>query len=70
MNFTPQQLARFKYVFERDFGKKMSKEEVLESAANLIQYFEIALPIAQRMIKKNPELLRHEVVSKSIPKKP
>lgn len=69
MSLTDKKIIKFQSIFERDFGKKMNREEVIESATNLIQYFETALPIAQRMVKKNPELLRHEVVDKSISKK-
>lgn len=52
MQFTEEQIAKFQKIFEKDFGKKMSREEAIESATNLIRYFEIALPVARRMAKE------------------
>ena len=55
MKFTDKQIVKFQDIFEKDFGKKMSRKEAIESATNLIQYFEIALPIAKRIKQKDEE---------------
>lgn len=49
MKFTEEQITKFQEIFERDFGKKMSREDTIESATNLIRYFELVLPIARRI---------------------
>lgn len=49
MNFTDKQVVKFQQIFEEEFGHKMSRQEAIESATNLIRYFEIALPIAKRI---------------------
>ncbi len=50
---TDQEIAEFQRIYEKEYGVKMDREEVIESASNLIQYLEIALPVAYRIKQNN-----------------
>jgi len=52
MRLTDEQIKECQTLFEEEFGKKVSREEAIEWATNLIHYLEIALPIALRIAAK------------------
>ncbi|OGB74501.1 hypothetical protein A2V68_02705 [candidate division Kazan bacterium RBG_13_50_9] len=48
MELTKKQIIKFQQIFKKEYGYKMSREEAIESASNLIRYLEIVLPVAYR----------------------
>ena len=48
MNLTDKQITEFQQMFEKKYGKKMSRQEAEESAVNLLSFFELLYKIARR----------------------
>ena len=60
MQLTEKQITEFQRIYEKEFGVKMNREEAVESASNLIRYFEIALPIAYRQKTQDEKRLNRK----------
>ena len=45
-------VKRFQEIFEKDYGKKLSKKEAFEAAYNLLGFFDLLLKIDKRI---NPQ---------------
>lgn len=52
MQISGETIKRFQEIFEKDYGRKLSKKEAFESAYNLLGFFDLLLKIDMRI---NPQ---------------
>ncbi len=52
MQISEETIKRFQKIFEKDYGRKLSKKEAFESAYNLLGFFDLLLKIDRRV---NPQ---------------
>ena len=61
MQISEETVKRFQEIFEKDYGKKLSKKEAFEAAYNLLGFFDLLLKIDKRV---NPQ--RYKLKNKTI----
>ena len=52
MQISEETVKRFQEIFEKDYGKKLSKKEAFEAAYNLLGFFDLLLRVDRRV---NPQ---------------
>ncbi len=52
MQISEEIIKRFQEIFEKDYGRKLSKKEAFEAAYNLLGFFDLLLKIDKRI---NPQ---------------
>lgn len=52
MQISEETIQRFQKIFEKDYGRKLTKKEALETAYNLLGFFDLLLKVDRRN-KKN-----------------
>ena len=52
MQISEKTIKKFQEIFERDYGRKLSKKEAFEAAYNLLGFFDLLLKIDRRV---NPQ---------------
>lgn len=52
MQISEETVQRFQKIFEKEYGKKLSKKEAFEAAYNLLGFFDLLLKIDRRV---NPQ---------------
>jgi hypothetical protein len=53
MQISKETIKRFQKIFEKDYGRKLTKKEAFEAAHNLLGFFDLLLKIDKRI---NPKL--------------
>ena len=61
MQISEETIKRFQEIFEKDYGKKLSKKEASATAYNLLGFFDLLLKVDRRI---NPQ--RYESRKKKI----
>ncbi|XOB41820.1 MAG: hypothetical protein ACKKMS_00250 [Candidatus Nealsonbacteria bacterium] len=61
MQISEETVKELQEIFEKDYGRKLSKKEVSEAAYNLLGFFELLLKIDRRV---NPQ--RYKLKKKKI----
>ena len=56
MQLTDKQITEFQDLFEKEYGKKMSRQEATESAHNLINFMELMFKLAHKEKLRNDRL--------------
>ena len=49
MHISEETIKRFQEIFEKDYGRKLSKKEASEAAYNLLGFFDLLLKIDRRV---------------------
>jgi len=48
MRISEETIERFQEIFEKDYGRKLTKKEAFEAAHNLLGFFDLLLEIDKR----------------------
>ncbi|MCK4520437.1 hypothetical protein KAT95_01030 [Candidatus Parcubacteria bacterium] len=49
MQISEETIKRFQKIFEKDYGKKLSRQETFEAANNLVGFFDLLFKIDRRV---------------------
>ena len=61
MRFSEEQIKEWQDIFEKDYGKKFSRQETFEAANNLVAFFDLLLKIDRRVNPQRYKLKRKKI---------
>jgi len=61
MQISKETIQRFQKIFEKDYGRRLTKKEAFEATHNLVGFFDLLLKVDRRI---NPHLYKKKNLSK------
>jgi len=61
MQISEETIKRFQKIFEKDYGRELSKKEAYEAAYNLLGFFDLLLKIDRRVNPQRYKLKRKKI---------